>query len=77
MLPDLNERLNLPAHIFLLSKVGVGEYQRKAPFRRPGCRWKDNIKIYLKWIGGRGHNPAPEKDILCAVVDTVMNSHVQ
>jgi hypothetical protein len=43
MLPDLNERLNLTAHIFLFSKVGVGEYQRREPFRRPG-------RIILKFI---------------------------
>jgi len=25
--------------------------EEKRPFRRPGCRWEDNIKMYLSRIG--------------------------
>ena len=53
-----------------------GKFQRRAPLRRPECRWQDNIKINLKWMGGRGHNLAPDKDILCSVVDKVINHHL-
>jgi len=33
----------------------VGRPEGKRPLGRPGCRWKDNIKIYLQeWDGGGG-----------------------
>jgi len=54
-----------------------GKYQKRAPLRIPGYRWQDNIKIDLKWMGGRGQILAPDGDILCAVMDKVMNHHFQ
>jgi hypothetical protein len=32
-------------------KILVGKPEGKRPFRRPGQRWEDNIKIDLKEIG--------------------------
>ena len=63
--------------LFSSNRVRWGKYQRRVPLRRPGCRWQDNIKIDFKWVGGSGINLALDKDIMCAVVDMVMNHHVQ
>lgn len=32
-------------------KVLLGKGERKRLIGRPKCRWKNNIIIYLKWIG--------------------------
>jgi hypothetical protein len=29
-------------------RILVGKSERKRPLGRPGCRWVDNIKIYLR-----------------------------
>ena len=32
-------------------KVLVGKHEGKKPFRRPRCRWEDNIKMDLQEVG--------------------------
>jgi hypothetical protein len=35
-------------------RVLVGRPEGKRPLETPRGRWKDNIKMYLKWVGGQG-----------------------
>jgi hypothetical protein len=34
----------------------VGKYEGKRSFKRPRCRWKDNIKMDLQEVGCGGMN---------------------
>ena len=55
----------------------VGRPEGKRPLGRPGCRWKDNIKIYLQeWDGGGGHGLdwcGQNRDRWRGVLKAVMN----
>jgi hypothetical protein len=35
-------------------RVMVGTLEGKRPLGKPRCRWRDNIKLDLKDVGGRG-----------------------
>jgi hypothetical protein len=57
----------------------VGKPEGKRPLGRPGRRWVDNIKIYLREIGWDGMDwieLAEDRDHWRAVVNTVMNLRV-
>jgi hypothetical protein len=54
----------------------VGRPDRKTPFGRPKCRWKDNIKIDLQEIGWAIMgciDLAQDRDRMLALVNVVMN----
>jgi len=57
-------------------RVLMGKPERKRPFGRPRCRWKDNIKVDLQEVGWGAmdwtdldHN----RDRWPAVVNVVLN----
>jgi hypothetical protein len=58
----------------VVHRVLVGKPEGKRPFRRPGCRWEDNIKMDLQEVGG-GHGDwmdlAQDRDRWRALVGTV------
>jgi hypothetical protein len=48
----------------------------KIPVRRPTRRWEDNIKMDLRELGWHGMgwiDPAEDRDLWRALVNTVMN----
>ena len=54
----------------------MGRSEEKRPLGRHRCRWKDNIKIYLKDVGWGGLdcvNVAEDNDRWRALVNAVMN----
>jgi hypothetical protein len=60
-------------------RVLVGKPERKRPFGRPRCRWKDNIKMDLQEVGvGRWDwiESAQDRDRWRALVSTVKNFRV-
>jgi hypothetical protein len=57
----------------------VGKLEGKEPIRRPGCRWKDDIKMDLKEVGCKSmywSSLAQDRGKWRALVNTVMNLQV-
>jgi len=54
-------------------RVLVGEPVGKIPLGRPRRRWKDNIKMDLREVGGDWIELAQDRDRWRALVNTVMN----
>ena len=56
-------------------RVLVGKPEGKRPLGRPKRRWEDNIKMYLREVGGGGDwmELAQDRDSWLALVNTVMN----
>jgi len=57
----------------------VGKPEGKRPFRRPGRRWEDNIKMDLQEVGCGGKDwieLAQDRDRRWALVNGVMNLRV-
>jgi len=59
-------------------RVLVGKPKGKRPLGRPRRRWEDNIKMYLREVGGGGDwmELAQDRDGWWALVNTVMNLRV-
>jgi hypothetical protein len=60
-------------------RIFVGESEGKRPLGRPGRRWEDNIKMYLREIGWGGMYfiyLAQDRDQWRALVNTVMDFRV-
>jgi hypothetical protein len=60
-------------------RVLVGTPEGKSQLGRPRCRWKDNIKIYLKEIGWHGVvwiYLAEDRNCWWAIVNAVTNLRV-
>ena len=59
-------------------RVLVGKSEGKRPLGRPRRRWEDNIKMYLREVGGVGDwmELAQDRDRRWALVNTVMNLQV-
>ena len=60
-------------------RVLVGKPEGKRPLGRPRLRWKDNIKMDLREVGGVGDwmDLAQDRDRWRALVNTVMNFRVR
>ena len=58
--------------------VLVGNHEGKRPLGRPRRRWKDNIKMDFREVGGGGDwmELAQNRDRWWALVNTVMNLRV-
>jgi hypothetical protein len=59
--------------------VLVGKPEGKRPHRRPGRRWEDNIKMYVREVGWENLvwvNLAQDRDRWRSPVNTVMNLRV-
>ena len=61
-----------------MHRVLVGKYEGKRPLGRPRRRWKYNIKMDLRDVGGGGNwmELAQDRDRWRALVNTVMNLRV-
>ena len=59
-------------------RVLVGKPEGKRPLGRPRRRWEDNIKMYLREVGGGGDwmELAQDMDRWRALVNTAMNFRV-
>jgi len=59
-------------------RVLVGKPEGKRPLGRPRHRWEDNIKMYLREVGGDGDwiELAQDRDRWRALVNTVVNFRV-
>jgi len=59
-------------------RVLVGKPEGKRLLGRPKHRWEDNIKMYLREVGGGGGwmELAQDRDRWRALVNTVMNFRV-
>jgi hypothetical protein len=59
-----------------MHRVLVGKPEEKRPLGRPGCRWKDNITIYLQDVGCGGIKwieLAQDRDRWWELVNAIMN----
>ena len=59
-------------------RVLMGKPEGKRPLGRPRRRWEDNIKMYLREVGGGGDwmEVAQDRDRWRAFVNTVLNFRV-
>jgi hypothetical protein len=60
-------------------RILVGKPERKSPLGRPTHMWVDNIKMYLREIGGGGTDwidLSQDRDQCRALVNTVMNVQI-
>jgi hypothetical protein len=60
-------------------KVLVGKPEGNRPFRRPRCRWEDNIKMNPQEVGWEGmawNDLAQDRDRWRALVNAVINLRV-
>jgi hypothetical protein len=60
-------------------RIFVGRPEGRRPLGRPRCRWEDNIKLDLQlvgWWGMDGIELAEDRDMLRALVNSVMNLRV-
>jgi len=60
-------------------RVLIGKPEGKIPLGRPGCRWKDNIKMDLQEMGCEGMDwieLAQDRDRWWAFVNAVMKFRV-
>jgi len=62
----------------VVRRVLVRKTEGKRPLGRPRHRWEDNIKMYIREVGGGGDwmELAQDRDIWRALVNTVMNFRV-
>ena len=62
----------------VVHRVLVGKPEGKRPLGRPRRRWEDNIKMYLREVGGGGDwmELAQNIDRWRALVNTVMNLRI-
>jgi len=62
----------------VVHRVLVGKPEGKRPLGRPRPRWEDNIKMYLREVGGDGDwmELAQDRDRWRAFVKKVMNFRV-
>ena len=74
-----SRRMRLSGHVARMGegrgvhRVLVGEPVGKIPLGRPRRRWKDNIKMDLREVGGDWIELAQDRDRWRALVNTVMN----
>jgi hypothetical protein len=60
-------------------RILVGKPEEKRPLERPGHRWENNVKMYVREIGWGGMNwinLAHYREQWRALVNTVMNLRI-